>query len=174
MFDVIIGVIVMNVFFSYVLLMLSVEVLKYFIVYKLMFIIGKDLVIVNKYEWFNVMLFVVCDCMVECWLCFNCVQFFQEVCQVYYLLMEFLIGCIFLNVLLLLGIYDDVSSVLVEMGFDFEELIDEENDFGFGNGGLGCLVVCFFDFLVVLGLLGCGYGICYDYGMFKQNIVDGW
>lgn len=53
--------------------MFSVEVFKYFIVYKLMFMIGKDLVVVNKYEWLNVMLFVVCDCFVECWLCLNCV-----------------------------------------------------------------------------------------------------
>lgn len=88
--------------------------------------------------------------------------------------MEFLIGCIFFNVLFLLGIYDDVKGVLEVMGLDFEELIDEENDSGFGNGGLGWLVVCFLDLLVMLGLLGCGYGICYDYGMFKQNIVDGW
>lgn len=79
----------------------------------------------------------------------------------------------FFNVMLLLGIYEDVQGVLEVMGLNFEELIDEENDLGFGNGGLGCLAVCFFDFLVMLGLLGCGYGICYDYGMFKQNIVNG-
>lgn len=53
------------------------------------------------------------------------------------------------------------------MGLNFEELIDEENDLGFGNGGLGRLAVCFFDFLATLGLSGRGYGIRYDYGMFK-------
>lgn len=63
----------MNVLFIYLLFMFSVEVFKYFIVYKLMFMIGKDLVVVNKYEWLNVMLFVVCDCFVERWLCLNCV-----------------------------------------------------------------------------------------------------
>ncbi len=87
--------------------------------------------------------------------------------------MEFLIGRTLSNALLSLGIYDDVSSALAEMGLDLEELIDEENDPGLGNGGLGRLAACFLDSLAALGLPGRGYGIRYDYGMFKQNIVDG-
>lgn len=58
------------------------------------------------------------------------------------------------------------------MGLDLEELIDEENDPGLGNG-VRRLAACFLDSLATLALPGRGYGICYDYGMFKQNIVDG-
>ena len=163
----------MNVPFSYASPTLSVEALKHSIAYKLMFIIGKDPAIANKHEWLNATLFAVRDRMVERWLRSNRAQLSQEVRQVYYLSMEFLIGCTLSNALLSLGIYDDVSSALAEMGLDLEELIDEENDPGLGNGGLGRLAACFLDSLAALGLPGRGYGIRYDYGMFKQNIVDG-
>ncbi|MDU6109075.1 MAG: glycogen phosphorylase [Klebsiella pneumoniae] len=138
-----------------------------------LFIIGKDPAIANKHEWLNATLFAVRDRMVERWLRSNRAQLSQEVRQVYYLSMEFLIGRTLSNALLSLGIYDDVSSALAEMGLDLEELIDEENDPGLGNGGLGRLAACFLDSLAALGLPGRGYGIRYDYGMFKQNIVDG-
>ncbi|MFI4482774.1 glycogen phosphorylase [Klebsiella pneumoniae] len=163
----------MNVPFSYASPTLSVEALKHSIAYKLMFIIGKDPAIANKHEWLNATLFAVRDRMVERWLRSNRAQLSQEVRQVYYLSMEFLIGRTLSNALLSLGIYDDVSSALAEMGLDLEELIDEENDPGLGNGGLGRLAACFLDSLAALGLPGRGYGIRYDYGMFKQNIVDG-
>ncbi|HBZ1589163.1 TPA: glycogen phosphorylase [Klebsiella pneumoniae] len=163
----------MNVPFSYASPTLSVEALKHSIAYKLMFIIGKDPAIANKHEWLNATLFAVRDRMVERWLRSNRAQLSQEVRQVYYLSMEFLIGRTLSNALLSQGIYDDVSSALAEMGLDLEELIDEENDPGLGNGGLGRLAACFLDSLAALGLPGRGYGIRYDYGMFKQNIVDG-
>lgn len=163
----------MNVPFSYSSPTLSVEALKHSIAYKLMFIIGKDPAIANKHEWLNATLFAVRDRMVERWLRSNRAQLSQEVRQVYYLSMEFLIGRTLSNALLSLGIYEDVNSALEEMGLNLEELIDEENDPGLGNGGLGRLAACFLDSLAALGLPGRGYGIRYDYGMFKQNIVDG-
>ncbi len=163
----------MNVPFSYASPTLSVEALKHSIAYKLMFIIGKDPAIANKHEWLNATLFAVRDRMVERWLRSNRAQLSQEVRRVYYLSMEFLIGRTLSNALLSLGIYEDVNSALEEMGLNLEELIDEENDPGLGNGGLGRLAACFLDSLAALGLPGRGYGIRYDYGMFKQNIVDG-
>jgi starch phosphorylase len=162
-----------NAPFSYASPTLSVEALKHSIAYKLMFTIGKDPVIANKHEWLNATLFAVRDRLVERWLRSNRAQLSQETRQVYYLSMEFLIGRTLSNALLSLGIYDDVKNALEEMGLELEELIDEENDPGLGNGGLGRLAACFLDSLATLALPGRGYGIRYDYGMFKQNIVDG-
>ncbi|WP_058910402.1 glycogen phosphorylase [Entomohabitans teleogrylli] len=159
--------------FSYASPTLSVEALKHSIAYKLMFTIGKDPAIANKHEWLNATLFAVRDRMVERWLRSNRAQLSQEDRQVYYLSMEFLIGRTLSNSLLSLGIYDDVKAALEDMGLDLEELIDEENDPGLGNGGLGRLAACFLDSLATLALPGRGYGIRYDYGMFKQNIVEG-
>lgn len=126
----------MNVPFSYASPTLSVEALKHSIAYKLMFIIGKDPAIANKHEWLNATLFAVRDRMVERWLR-STARSSRGSARVYYLSMEFLIGRTLSNALLSLGIYDDVSSALAEMGLDLEELIDEENDPGLGNGGLG-------------------------------------
>ncbi|PKH23837.1 glycogen phosphorylase [Enterobacterales bacterium CwR94] len=163
----------MNAPFSYTAPTLSVEALKNSIAYKLMFTIGKDPSIANKHEWLNATLLAVRDRMVERWLRSNRAQLSQEVRQVYYLSMEFLVGRTFSNALLAMGIYDDIRTALEDMGLDLEELIDEENDPGLGNGGLGRLAACFLDSLATLGLPGRGYGIRYEYGMFKQNIIDG-
>lgn len=163
----------MNVPFSYASPTLSVEALKHSIAYKLMFTVGKDPAIANKHDWLNATLFAVRDRMVERWLRASRAQLSQEVRQVYYLSMEFLIGRTLSNAMLSLGIYDDVKGALEAMGLDLEELIDEESDPGLGNGGLGRLAACFLDSLATLGLPGRGYGIRYEYGMFQQNIVDG-
>ncbi|MFK8256397.1 glycogen phosphorylase [Erwinia sp. AnSW2-5] len=163
----------MNAPFSYSSPTLSVDALKHSIAYKLMFTIGKDPSIANKHEWLNATLLAVRDRMVERWLRSNRAQLSQDVRQVYYLSMEFLVGRTLSNALLAMGIYDDAKSALEEMGFDLEELIEEESDPGLGNGGLGRLAACFLDSLATLGLPGRGYGIRYEYGMFKQNIVDG-
>jgi len=163
----------MNAPFSYASPTLSVDALKHSIAYKLMFTIGKDPSIANKHEWLNATLLAVRDRMVERWLRSNRAQLSQDVRQVYYLSMEFLVGRTLSNALLAMGIYEDAQTALEEMGFDLEDLIEEENDPGLGNGGLGRLAACFLDSLATLGLPGRGYGIRYDYGMFKQNIVDG-
>ena len=152
---------------------LSSDALKNSIAYKLMFMLGKDPVIANKHEWLNATLYAVRDRLVERWLKSTRAELSQEARQVYYLSMEFLIGRSLSNALLSLGIYDEVNSALDEMGLSLEDLIDEENDPGLGNGGLGRLAACFLDSLATLGLPGRGYGIRYDYGMFKQSIVDG-
>jgi starch phosphorylase len=107
---------------------LNAEALKLAIAYKLMFIFGKDPSLANKHEWLNATLFAIRDRLVERWLRAHRARVSQEVRQVYYLSMEFLIGRTLSNALLSLGIYDDVKTALAEMGLDLDALIDEEND----------------------------------------------
>ncbi len=159
--------------FNYTSPTVSVEALKHSSAYKLMFTIGKDPSIATQHDWLNATLYAVRDRMVERWLRSNRAQHSQDVRQVYYLSMEFLIGRTLSNALLSMGIYDDIKQALDEMGLDLEELIDEENDPGLGNGGLGRLAACFLDSLATLALPGRGYGIRYEYGMFAQKIVNG-
>ncbi|HEY0210303.1 glycogen phosphorylase [Acerihabitans sp.] len=163
----------MNSPFIYASPTLSVEALKHSIAYKLMFTIGKDPSAANKHEWLNATLLAVRDRMVERWLRSNRAQLSQDVRQVYYLSMEFLLGRTLSNALLAMGIYDDTKAALDDMGFELDDLLQEENDPGLGNGGLGRLAACFLDSMATLALPGRGYGIRYEYGMFKQNIING-
>ena len=113
---------------SYISPSLNEEALQHAIAYKLMFILGKDPSLANKHEWLNATLFAVRDRMVERWLRSNRAQLSQEVRQVYYLSMEFLIGRTLSNAMLSLGIYEDVQGALEAMGLNLEELIDEDDD----------------------------------------------
>ncbi|CNK82399.1 glycogen phosphorylase [Yersinia mollaretii] len=159
--------------FSYTSPIVSVDALKHSIAYKLMFIVGKDPTIATQHDWLNATLFTVRDRMVERWLRSNRAQLSQDVRQVYYLSMEFLLGRTLSNALLSMGIYEDLEQALDEMGLNLSELLQEENDPGLGNGGLGRLAACFLDSLATLALPGRGYGIRYEYGMFSQKIVNG-
>jgi starch phosphorylase len=94
--------------------------------------------------------------------------------RVYYLSLEFLMGRLFSNTLLSAGIYDQMDAALRELGLDPSILRNEEYDMGLGNGGLGRLAACFLDSLATLDLPAVGYGIHYQYGLFKQEFHDGY
>ncbi len=94
--------------------------------------------------------------------------------RVYYLSLEFLIGRSLANNLANLGILEECRNALEELGVDLEEVRETEHDAALGNGGLGRLAACYLDSLATLGLPGYGYGINYDYGLFRQVIESGW
>ena len=93
--------------------------------------------------------------------------------QVFYLSMEFLMGRTLSNAMLNLGIADEATQAMHDLGIEIEELIDRELDAGLGNGGLGRLAACFIDSCATLQLPVIGYGLRYEYGMFTQAIVNG-
>jgi len=93
--------------------------------------------------------------------------------QGYYLSLEFLMGRTLGNAMLNLGISDAAVEAMQQLGIKMEELADAEIDAGLGNGGLGRLAACFLDSCATLQLPVMGYGLRYEYGMFRQRIVDG-
>jgi starch phosphorylase len=97
----------------------------------------------------------------------------QDVKRLGYLSMEFLMGRWLSDNLCNLGLMDPCRAVLAEFGVKLEDVLDVEPDAGLGNGGLGRLAACFLESLATMGMPGFGYGIDYEYGMFKQEIVGG-
>jgi glycogen phosphorylase len=94
--------------------------------------------------------------------------------RVYYLSMEFLLGRTLTNNITNLLLSPLVQYAVKDKGLDWLKLIEEEPDAGLGNGGLGRLAACFLDSMATMELPATGYGLRYEYGMFKQSIVDGW
>ncbi len=94
--------------------------------------------------------------------------------QIYYLSMEFLMGRSLKTSLYNLGIQNEVRDVLKEYGIKLDNIYEYEPDAGLGNGGLGRLAACYLDGLATQGYAGMGYSICYEYGIFRQKIENGW
>ena len=94
--------------------------------------------------------------------------------QTYYMCMEFLLGRSLKNGIYNLNLAGEFSQALKEMGVRMENLFELEPDAGLGNGGLGRLAACYLDGMATTSICGTGYSILYEYGIFKQKIVDGW
>jgi glycogen phosphorylase len=97
----------------------------------------------------------------------------DDVRRIYYLSLEYLTGRLLSDSLGNLGIYDEARAALRDLDIDLDDLIQIEDDPGLGNGGLGRLAACFMDSMATVGLPAIGYGIRYEYGIFRQEIVDG-
>ena len=151
----------------------SVQALKRHIANKLIYQVGKDPVSARPEDWMHAAAYAIRDHLVERWMQTTRAQYAQDVKRVYYLSMEFLIGRTFSNAVLALDLMPALKQALQELEVDLDGLFDLEPDAALGNGGLGRLAACFLDSMATLGVPGFGYGIRYDYGMFRQLIKEG-
>ena len=150
-----------------------VAALKQTIHDKLIFTVGKDPASAEQDDWLHAAAYTIRDRLVERWMATTHAKIDQDVKHVYYLSMEFLMGRTFGNALIALELTVPLRLALAELGVDMGQLAELEPDAALGNGGLGRLAACFLDSMATLGIPGYGYGIRYDYGMFRQAIVDG-
>ncbi len=114
------------------------------------------------------------DRLVRKWLRTQHQYFQKDVKRVYYLSLEYLMGRILGNSLINMDYYEECYNILKEDGYSLEEIREIENDMGLGNGGLGRLAACYLDSMATLELPAFGYGIRYEYGIFKQTIENGY
>lgn len=135
--------------------------------------LGKDKYSASRYDIYNALAYAVRDRLVERWLDTQQAYYNSDNKRVYYISMEFLPGRTLKNSLINLGMLDDFMEAMSSLGYDFEEICNEEHDAGLGNGGLGRLAACFLDSMATMAIPAYGYGIRYEYGIFRQKIVDG-
>ncbi|MDD3413663.1 MAG: glycogen/starch/alpha-glucan phosphorylase [Lachnospiraceae bacterium] len=134
----------------------------------------KNLEEASEQQIFSAVCFAVKDNIIEQWMETQKVYEKEDPKTVYYLSMEFLMGRALGNNLINLQAYEEVEKALKELGLDINVIEDQEPDAALGNGGLGRLAACFLDSLATLGYSAYGCGIRYRYGMFKQEIRDGY
>ncbi|MEW5722290.1 MAG: glycogen/starch/alpha-glucan phosphorylase [Thermodesulfobacteriota bacterium] len=135
--------------------------------------LGTDPDRADSYRVFKATAYAVRDQLVKRWIETQRSYYDEHAKRVYYLSLEFLLGRLLSNCLINLGLEETCVEALKELGFSLEEVAEQEVDAGLGNGGLGRLAACFMDSIATLGMPAYGYGILYDYGMFIQDIVDG-
>jgi len=153
---------------------LSKEALKNGFLDDLFYVQGKFPALATKHDYYMALAFAVRDRMLQRWISTAAVYTKQASRTVAYLSAEFLMGPHLANNLINLGIFDPAKQCMTELGLNFEELLQQEEEPGLGNGGLGRLAACFLDSLATLEVPAVGYGIRYEFGIFQQEIVDGW
>jgi glycogen phosphorylase len=124
-------------------------------------------------DWYDVAAYTVRDHVVERWVRTSSSYYDQDPKRVYYLSLEFLIGRMLTNAALNSGMKNELSEGLSALGRSLENAVEMENDAALGNGGLGRLAACFLDSMATMDIPATGYGIRYEYGMFKQSIEHG-
>lgn len=134
----------------------------------------KDLESSTPHDLFRAAAFSVRDRLMERWIATQKTYTREDVKRVYYLSAEFLMGRLLGNNLLNLRIEDQMAEALESLGLDLNDIENTENDAGLGNGGLGRLAACFLDSCATIGLPVTGYGIRYEFGIFRQEIENGY
>ena len=152
----------------------DVESLKKSFVHHMEYSLAKDEFSATRHDCFKSLALLARDRLVERWIQTQQAYYRDDAKRVYYLSLEFLMGRALGNCLINEGLYDEAGQALRELGHDLEELREVEWDAGLGNGGLGRLAACFMDSMATLGLPAYGYGIRYEYGIFFQQIVQGY
>ena len=150
------------------------EAIKRAFLDKLFYIQGKFPKLATLTDYYMALAYTVRDLMLRRWVSTAAAYTTQRARTVSYLSAEYLIGPHLGNNLINLGIYDEVRGAIQELGLDFDTLLAQEPEPGLGNGGLGRLAACFIDSLATLEIPTLAYGIRYEFGIFHQEIVDGW
>ena len=140
---------------------------------KLVYAVGKDTAHASLHDWYLATALAVRDRIVDRWMESTRETYRQAGKRVCYLSLEFLIGRNFRDSVSNLGLMEPLADALNDLGVDPDLLREQEADAALGNGGLGRLAACFMESLASLSLPAIGYGIRYDYGLFRQVIVDG-
>lgn len=153
---------------------IEVETLKRAFADNLFYVQGKFGAIATRNDLYLALAYTVRDRLLHRWLNTLQAYFQKDVKVVAYLSAEFLLGPHLGNNLINLGLYDRVKQAVEQSGFDLEHLLEIETEPGLGNGGLGRLAACFLDSLATLDISAIGYGIRYEFGIFNQEIRDGW
>ena len=144
------------------------------IIHHLLSFQGRDPERSGASDIYKALAFTLRDIMVEKWIKTQKTFYAKKKKRVYYLSLEFLIGRSLGNSIINLGLYDEVKQAVSELGFSMEEIREQEEDAALGNGGLGRLAACFMDSIATLKIPAYGYGIRYEYGLFNQQLIDGY
>jgi starch phosphorylase len=153
---------------------ISITTLKRAIADNLFYVQGKFPTIATENDYYMALAYTVRDRLLHRWLVSSNTYMEQKTRMVCYLSAEYLLGPHLGNNLMNLGIYELVRRAVHELGLDLDQLIAQEEEPGLGNGGLGRLAACYMDSLATLEIPAIGYGIRYEFGIFDQEIHDGW
>ena len=140
---------------------------------RMMYSVARDQYNATDLDSFQALAFAVRDRIMERWFATQDAYYRLDVKRVYYLSLEFLLGRLLISSIINLGAQDAYSDAVRSLGLELENLAACENDAGLGNGGLGRLAACFLESASTLALPFYGYGIRYEFGIFRQRIVDG-
>ena len=153
---------------------MDVDAFKKDIEQHLHYTLAKDKLSTTEWDNYRSVVLSVMDRLHDRWIDTQQRYYREESKRVYYLSMEFLIGRLMDNMLINLGLQDVAAEAFKEVGMDYDKIREAEVDAGLGNGGLGRLAACYLDSMATLGIPAIGYGIRYDYGIFDQEIENGW